>query len=166
MSSVLPFDEINSTDATHLSSQHEDSCHRRNVSAKADTGNKIKINTFCFCRVELVSNYSQLPYRNRVPRDKTKKDEVPDIARDTAFEPAVILKMLQALRTDMFPVEGRQEDAEEFLSFILNRMNDEMIEVRVNAGALNAVRFLIAFISVEKARREAKADPQEGRKRR
>lgn len=66
-----------------------------------------------------------------MPREKNKKDEVPEIARDSAFEPSVILKMLQALRTDMFPVEGRQEDAEEFLSCILNRINDEMIEVSV-----------------------------------
>lgn len=80
--------------------------------------------------MELVSNYSQLPYRKWAPREKSKKDDVPDINRDTSFEPTVILKMLQTLRTDMFPVEGRQEDAEEFLSFILNRMNDEMIEVR------------------------------------
>lgn len=29
----------------------------------------------------------------------------------------------------MFPIEGRQEDAEEFLGWILNKMNDEMIEV-------------------------------------
>ena len=72
-----------------------------------------------------------MPYRKWTPREKGKKDEVPDIARDTAFEPSVVLKMLQTLRTtEMFPVEGRQEDAEEFLSFILNRMNDEMIEVR------------------------------------
>lgn len=80
-------------------------------------------------RVELVSNYNQLPYRKWAPREKNKKDDVPEISRDSAFEPTVILRMLQALRTEMFPVEGRQEDAEEFLSFILNRMNDEMIAV-------------------------------------
>lgn len=73
-----------------------------------------------------------MPYRKWAPREKGRKDEVPDIARDSAFEPSIILKMLQTLRTDMFPVEGRQEDAEEFLSFILNRMNDEMIEVEIN----------------------------------
>lgn len=76
-----------------------------------------------------MSNYSPLPYRKYVPREKGKKDDIPEIVRDFAFEPAVVLKLLQALRTGMFPVEGRQEDAEEFLSFILNRMNDEMIEV-------------------------------------
>lgn len=88
-------------------------------------------------RVELVSNYSQLPYRKFMPRDRNKKDDVPEITRDHAFEPTVILRMLQALRTDMFPVEGRQEDAEEFLSFILNRMNDEMIEVSAPVRSIN-----------------------------
>jgi ubiquitin carboxyl-terminal hydrolase 10 len=79
--------------------------------------------------VDLVSNFSLMPYRKWL-REKGKKDEVPEITRDSAFEPSVILKMLQTLRTtEMFPVEGRQEDAEEFLSFILNRMNDEMIDV-------------------------------------
>lgn len=90
-----------------------------------------------------MSNYSPLPYRKFVPREKGRKDDVPDINRDSAFEPAVILKMLQALRTEMFPVEGRQEDAEEFLSFILNRMNDEMIEV--SFGGLFAQHVLIVF---------------------
>ena len=90
-------------------------------------------------RVDLVSNYSPLSYRNRVPRDKIKKDEVIEITRDAAFEPAVILKMLQTLRTDMFPVEGRQEDAEEFLSFLLNRMNDEMIEVRAESKLIKVL---------------------------
>lgn len=54
--------------------------------------------------------------------------------------------MLQALRTDMFPVEGRQEDAEEFLSFILNRMNDEMIEVRMthSLACYNFNNFLLS----------------------
>lgn len=81
-------------------------------------------------RVELVSNFSS---NNKKPiqREIKKKDEVPDIARDTSFEPRVILNMLKAQRNELFPIEGRQEDAEEFLSFILNKMNDEMIEVSV-----------------------------------
>lgn len=130
MSTFLSFDESNSADAAKLSIEHEDSGDRRNVSndGKCFLRHIIK-QKIIFHRVELVSNYSQLPYRKWVPREKGKKDDVPEITRDSAFEPVVILKMLQALRTDMFPVEGRQEDAEEFLSLILNRMNDEMIEV-------------------------------------
>lgn len=87
------------------------------------------LNVAFLCRVELVSNYNALPYRKWQPREKGKKEDVPDIQTDSAFEPSVILKLLNTIRSDMFPVEGRQEDAEEFLGFILNRMNDEMIEV-------------------------------------
>jgi len=37
--------------------------------------------------------------------------------------------MLSAIRSDTFKVEGRQEDAEEFLSCLLNGLHDEMFEV-------------------------------------
>jgi hypothetical protein len=100
-----------------------------------------------------------MPYRKWTPREKGKKDEVPDIARDTAFEPSVVLKMLQALRTEMFPVEGRQEDAEEFLSFILNRMNDEMIEVfeiNQNQSSFKKLRLFIAKKACGKAKNYSK----------
>lgn len=100
-----------------------------------------------------------MPYRKWAPREKNKKDDVPEISRDSAFEPTVILKMLQASRTDMFPVEGRQEDAEEFLGFILNRMNDEMIEVRI----INELRelFLILFLfQLKKLVEKPKAVPK------
>lgn len=68
--------------------------------------------------------------RETTQREVKKKDELPEIARDSSFEPRVILNMLKTQRNELFPIEGRQEDAEEFLSFILNKMNDEMIEVR------------------------------------
>lgn len=74
-----------------------------------------------------MSHYQTLPFRSR-PREKLKKDETPDVTTDAAFEPAVIYKMLNNVR-DNFTVEGRQEDAEEFLTWILNKMNDEIIEV-------------------------------------
>jgi ubiquitin carboxyl-terminal hydrolase 10 len=38
-------------------------------------------------------------------------------------------KMLSKIRSETFKVEGRQEDAEEFLSCLLNGLHDEMIEV-------------------------------------
>lgn len=36
--------------------------------------------------------------------------------------------MLNGIRSDL--IEGRQEDAEEFLGCLLNGLNDEMLEVR------------------------------------
>ena len=47
------------------------------------------------------------------------------------FEPNYIYKMLNNIRSDTFKVEGRQEDAEEFLGCLLNALNDEMLEVNI-----------------------------------
>lgn len=48
-------------------------------------------------------------------------------AIDPAFEPTEIYKLWNDSREEHD--EGRQEDAEEFLSYILNKLNDEMLEV-------------------------------------
>ncbi|XP_021699341.1 nuclear receptor coactivator 6 isoform X4 [Aedes aegypti] len=77
----------------------------------------------------LVDEFSTLQLRSKVQRDKTKKDETPEIQCDSPMEPLMIHRMLNLLRSDIFQVEGRQEDAEEFLGCVLNRLNDEMIEL-------------------------------------
>lgn len=77
----------------------------------------------------MFAEFSTLQLRTKVQRDKSKKDETPDIQLDSPFEPVVIHKILNLLRSDIFQVEGRQEDAEEFLGCVLNRLNDEMLEV-------------------------------------
>ena len=46
------------------------------------------------------------------------------------FEATGIRKVLGLLDGATFKVEGRQEDAEEFLSHLLNGLHDEMIKVR------------------------------------
>ena len=87
-------------------------------------------------RCALANEFSQLPIRSKPQQqqqrgggDKGKKDDIPEIQVDTPFEPTVIYKMLNGIRSDIFQIEGRQEDAEEFLGCVLNRLNDEMIEV-------------------------------------
>ncbi|XP_049541643.1 neurogenic protein mastermind isoform X2 [Anopheles darlingi] len=76
----------------------------------------------------LVGEFSQLPMRSKMPREKGKKDDTPEISVDPPFEPVIIHKILNGVRSDIFQIEGRQEDAEEFLGCVLNRLNDEMIE--------------------------------------
>lgn len=77
--------------------------------------------------------FSHLPAGMRVGRrpEKTlkKESQVGQVNCEMPFEPYWIHKMLSGLRSDTFVVEGRQEDAEEFLGCLLNGLNDEMLEV-------------------------------------
>lgn len=79
-----------------------------------------------------MKEFQHLPAAHRVSRrsDKIQKQDPNSLINcDTPFEPNYIYKMLNGLRNDTFVVEGRQEDAEEFLGCLLNGLNDEMLEV-------------------------------------
>jgi hypothetical protein len=67
-----------------------------------------------------------------------KDDGSIEVQCGTAFEPSYIYKMLNCIRSDTFKVEGRQEDAEEFLGCLLNALNDEMLEVIVSVCVCRA----------------------------
>lgn len=73
--------------------------------------------------------------KTRREKAQARKDEQSpgggvDILTGPAFEPTYVYNVLKVIRNDTaFPVEGRQEDAEEFLSCLLNGLNDEMLEV-------------------------------------
>lgn len=81
----------------------------------------------------LVKEFHHLPAGQRVGRraNKSQKKEQNCISIncDVPFEPKWIHKMLNGKRSDSFVVEGRQEDAEEFLGCLLNGLNDEMLDV-------------------------------------
>lgn len=66
-------------------------------------------------------------------KDKSQKrgDETAvDVQCGVAFEPSYVYTMLKNTScAGGFSVEGRQEDAEEFLSCLLNGISDEMLEV-------------------------------------
>ncbi|XP_013104013.2 putative mediator of RNA polymerase II transcription subunit 26 [Stomoxys calcitrans] len=81
--------------------------------------------------MSFMSNFSNLPSGLRLRTAKGGKGNKDDLAAelqcDPAFEPTEIYKLWNDSREEH--VEGRQEDAEEFLSYILNKLNDEMLEV-------------------------------------
>ena len=59
-------------------------------------------------------------------RDRGRRNE--DLPLGLTFEASSIFQFLKNLKSDTFKVEeGRQEDAEEFLTFLLNELNDEMV---------------------------------------
>lgn len=84
-----------------------------------------------------MTNFSSAPSGLRLRLNNNKaaqikgKDEFAgvDLQCDSAFEPTEIYKLWNDSREEH--VEGRQEDAEEFLGYVLNKLNDEMLEVSV-----------------------------------
>lgn len=81
--------------------------------------------------VELINEFSHLPPGARLTQHKKshkKEDVAYDLVSDQPFEPTGIYKLWNSSRPEN---EGRQEDAEEFLGFILNKLNDEMLEVTI-----------------------------------
>lgn len=68
-----------------------------------------------------------MPRKDRIHK---RGEDVIDIYSGVAFEPSYVYTMLKhTSAAGAFSVEGRQEDAEEFLSCLLNGINDEMLEV-------------------------------------
>ena len=76
---------------------------------------------YFFAEFSPLDNFPKLNRSN-----KNKKNE--DLPLGKILEPTTIYNFLLELDSDTFKViEGRQEDAEEFLTFLLNGLNDEMI---------------------------------------
>jgi len=78
-------------------------------------------------RVQFIGEFQQLSIKNGRTTQQQRQatsvatQETPDTG--PAFEPSYVYKILPTFE------EGRQEDAEEFMSYLLNGINDEMIEV-------------------------------------
>lgn len=86
-------------------------------------------------RVKFVNEFTPMSLSTRPVGRKEKAQATKDnasasgeVVAGPAFEPAYVYKVLGAMQA-AFPVEGRQEDAEEFLTCLLNGLNDEMLEV-------------------------------------
>ncbi|XP_053953660.1 PDZ and LIM domain protein Zasp [Anastrepha ludens] len=91
--------------------------------------------------ISFVSQLSTLPsgLRLRTNKGPKGKDELgSELQCDSAFEPIEIYRLWANSREEY--VEGRQEDAEEFLSYVLNKLNDEMLEVIKLVAKPNAIQ--------------------------
>ncbi|TRY74502.1 hypothetical protein TCAL_01665 [Tigriopus californicus] len=77
---------------------------------------------------DFVNQFEVMTNFPKLNRSKSKKTE--DFPLGKSFEASSIYNMLLNLNNDTFKViEGRQEDAEEFLTFLLNGINDEMMSI-------------------------------------
>ena len=76
--------------------------------------------------VEFINEFTPLEMMNKnQKKDKARKKE--DLPTGNAFEPSYVYRTLLQLESETFKVvEGRQEDAEEFLTCMLNMISDEM----------------------------------------
>merc|ERR550519_2473922 len=77
--------------------------------------------------VEFINEFTPLEMMNKnQKKDKARKKE--DLPTGNALEPSYVYKTLLQLESETFKVvEGRQEDAEEFLTCLLNMISDEML---------------------------------------
>jgi len=83
--------------------------------------------------LKFVTEFNLLEHNNSSGAKGHKKEKNKsrrgDIVTGLGLEPSVVFNMLLQLETDTFKVvEGRQEDAEEFLTCLLNGLSDEMTE--------------------------------------
>lgn len=72
------------------------------------------------------SRWHNVNFSIKSPRSSSK-DDATVIQCDQSFEPTQIYKLWNSRGNNI--TENLQEDAEEFLSYVLNKINDEMLEV-------------------------------------
>ncbi|XP_074646353.1 uncharacterized protein LOC141902494 [Tubulanus polymorphus] len=76
--------------------------------------------------VEFVNEFIAMKFPSYHSGSKGKKDNIrQDISCGPCFEPVYVYQMLQS-KSDVFK-HGKQEDAEEFLSYLLNGIHEEML---------------------------------------
>lgn len=79
-------------------------------------------------RVEFVNEFSEMKYEKQ-HSDKPGKHRKKDLKLGDPFEPSGVYNVLPVMKTseNMF-ARGKQEDAEEFLACLLNKLHEEMGE--------------------------------------
>uniref|UniRef100_A0A8C0WDQ9 Ubiquitin carboxyl-terminal hydrolase n=1 Tax=Castor canadensis TaxID=51338 RepID=A0A8C0WDQ9_CASCN len=78
--------------------------------------------------VRLMNEFTNMPVPPK-PRQALGDKVVRDIRPGAAFEPTYIYRLLTVIKSSLSE-KGRQEDAEEYLGFILNGLHEEMLNLK------------------------------------
>uniref|UniRef100_A0A8C9T372 Ubiquitin carboxyl-terminal hydrolase n=1 Tax=Scleropages formosus TaxID=113540 RepID=A0A8C9T372_SCLFO len=79
--------------------------------------------------VRLVNEFSNMPVPPKPKLQATGDKIIKDIRPGAPFEPDYIYKLLTVIKSSLSE-KGRQEDAEEYLGFILNGLHEEMLALK------------------------------------
>lgn len=96
--------------------------------------------------MQFIGEFQQLSIKNGRTTQQQRQatsvatQDTPDVG--PAFEPSYVYKILQTFE------EGRQEDAEEFMCYLLNGINDEMIDVRLRCYVIYQLIYLLYLYDV------------------
>uniref|UniRef100_A0A673V768 Ubiquitin carboxyl-terminal hydrolase n=2 Tax=Suricata suricatta TaxID=37032 RepID=A0A673V768_SURSU len=85
--------------------------------------------------VRLMNEFTNMPVPPK-PRQALGDKIVRDIRPGAAFEPTYIYRLLTVIKSSLSE-KGRQEDAEEYLGFILNGLHEEMLNLKKLLSANN-----------------------------
>lgn len=78
--------------------------------------------------VRLMNEFTNMPVPPK-PWQTLGDKVVRDIRPGAAFEPTYIYRLLTVIKSSLSE-KGRQEDAEEYLGFILNGLHEEMLSLK------------------------------------
>ncbi|MBN3278828.1 UBP10 hydrolase, partial [Polyodon spathula] len=78
--------------------------------------------------VRLVNEFSNMPVSSKGKQQAAGDKIVKDVRPGIPFEPTYIYTLLTVIKSSLSE-KGRQEDAEEFLGFILNGLHEEMLSL-------------------------------------
>ncbi|XP_077057964.1 ubiquitin carboxyl-terminal hydrolase 10 isoform X4 [Siphateles boraxobius] len=79
--------------------------------------------------VRLVNEFSNMPVPSKAKQQAAGEKLMKDLRVGVPFEPTYIYKLLTLIKSSLSE-KGRQEDAEEYLGFILNGLHEEMLALK------------------------------------
>ncbi|KAG9352503.1 hypothetical protein JZ751_020917 [Albula glossodonta] len=79
--------------------------------------------------VRLVNEFSNMPVPSKAKQQAAGDKVMKDIRPGVPFEPNYIYRLLTVIKSSLSE-KGRQEDAEEYLGFILNGLHEEMLALK------------------------------------